>query len=158
MAKSVLVIDSFADVYARELRQRFPALVVHTASTEADVTAPLAGIDVLVSFGNGLTNELYRAMPRLAWVQSLATGTDQFLRHPAFRRETIITSARGIHDAPMRETVLYLMLGISPRSATASCTTRTRNDGIAASRGRSWPARQPSSSASASAASASRAR
>jgi phosphoglycerate dehydrogenase-like enzyme len=43
----------------------------------------------------------------------LATGVDHVLRCPSLRPDTLLTSGRGIHGAPMRETVVYLMMGVS---------------------------------------------
>ena len=35
------------------------------------------------------------------------------LRCPSLRPDTILTSGRGAHGAPMRETVVYLMMAVS---------------------------------------------
>jgi phosphoglycerate dehydrogenase-like enzyme len=113
MPVNVLVIETFADIYAKSLRPDFGGLAVHTARSAAEVTADLASIDVLVAFGIAVNDDLMRRMTRLGWVQSLATGVDHFLACPSLRPETIITSARGIHGPAMRETVAYLMLSLS---------------------------------------------
>ncbi len=113
MTKSVLIIDGFAEAYRDELARHFPSLKLHAAASPDKVETGLSDIDVLISFGNDLTDDLFRGATRLAWVQSLATGVDQFLRHPSFRPHVILTSARGIHAAPMRETVALLMLAVS---------------------------------------------
>ena len=106
----VLVLDNFADEYAKHLRAEFPQLTVHTATKVAEIGVPLNQVDALVAFGIAINNDLLAGMGNLKWVQSLATGTDHFTNCPAFRKETLLTSARGIHGAPMRETVTLLML------------------------------------------------
>ncbi|MCC2099015.1 MAG: D-2-hydroxyacid dehydrogenase [Hyphomicrobiales bacterium] len=106
----VLVLDNFADVYARHLEAEFPQLTLHRATKIAEIAAPLDEVDVLVAFGIAINDELLSGMSRLKWVQSLATGTDHFTNCPSFRSQTLLTSARGIHGAPMRETVTLLML------------------------------------------------
>ena len=113
MTTNILIIDTFAAKYKDALQTKFPAIEIHTAKQPQDVPLPLSDVDVLISFGNDLTTELFAAATRLTWVQSLAPGVDQFLRHQAFRKDTILTSARGIHAAPMRETVALLMLAVS---------------------------------------------
>ncbi len=113
MTTNVLIVDTFATAYRDELAPRFPAASFHVAATPADIEFPLQDVDVIISFGNDLPNEVFAAATRLSWFQSLATGVDQILRHPAFRPSTILTSARGIHAAPMRETVALLMLAVS---------------------------------------------
>jgi len=112
-ATSVLVLDRFAAVYERHLRHEFPALDIHTAVTARDITVPLDAIDVLVAFGVAINNDLLTGARNLKWIQSLATGVDHFLKSPGLRADTVLTSARGIHGAPMRETVALLILGVT---------------------------------------------
>ena len=109
----ILVLDNFADEYAKHLKKDFPQLTVHTAKRIADIAVPLESIDVLVAFGIAINNDLLAGLTNLKWVQSLATGTDHFTNSPAFRSDVVLTSARGIHGAPMRETVTLLMLGLA---------------------------------------------
>jgi len=110
---SVLVLDRFAGVYERHLRREFPALGIHTAVTAHDIEVPLDAIDVLVAFGVAINDELIGNARNLKWIQSLATGVDHFLKSPGLRSDTLLTSARGIHGAPMRETVALLILGVT---------------------------------------------
>ena len=109
----VLVLERFAAEYQRHLNEAFPALEIHTAAGLSQITAPLDKIDVLVAFGVAINDELMVGLQNLQWIQSLATGVDHFLKSPGFRKETLLTSARGIHGAPMRETVALLLLGIT---------------------------------------------
>jgi len=46
-------------------------------------------------------------------IQCLATGVDHVLRCPSLKPDTLLTSGRGVHGAPMRETVVYLMMAVS---------------------------------------------
>ncbi len=110
---SVLVLDRFAADYEQHLRHEFPALSIHTAATVRDIRVPLDTIDVLVAFGVAINDELISGARNLKWIQSLATGVDHFQKSPGLRAETLLTSARGIHGAPMRETVALLILGVT---------------------------------------------
>ena len=110
---NVLVLEKFADIYERELTARFPTVAVHKAATMADIAVDLATIDVLFAFGIAIDDSLVARMTKLRWIASLATGVDHFLRCPSLRRDTIVTSARGIHGPAMRETVATLMLALS---------------------------------------------
>jgi phosphoglycerate dehydrogenase-like enzyme len=113
----ILVLEKFADVYARELAARFSGIEVHTAATAADISVDLATIDVLFAFGIAIDDRLIADAGNLKWIASLATGVDHFLRCPHLRRETILTSARGIHGPSMRETAAWLMLAVSRDAA-----------------------------------------
>lgn len=113
MTTSVLILDTYADMYVDELRRTFPELTLHGARTAADIAIDPAEADVLVAFGIAITDDLMRRATGLSWIQSLATGVDHFLNSPHLRKETRLTSARGIHGPAMRETVAFLMLNQS---------------------------------------------
>jgi phosphoglycerate dehydrogenase-like enzyme len=106
-------LDKFADAYERELGLRFSGIEVHKAATAADIAVDLATIDVLIAFGIAINDRLMADAKNLKWAASLATGVDHFTRCPHLRRETILTSARGIHGPSMRETAAWLMLAVS---------------------------------------------
>jgi D-2-hydroxyacid dehydrogenase (NADP+) len=109
----VLILDQHAEIYRDRLKADFPALEIATASGLSDLPADLSGIDVLISFAIELTDDFYKRATRLKWIQCLATGVDQVLRCASLRPETVLTSGRGAHGAPMRETVVYLMMAVS---------------------------------------------
>lgn len=109
----VLILDINAEIYRDRLRQEFPGLEFALARNRGELPADLSGIDVLVTFGIEVNDALFARMTGLKWVQSLATGVDHFLRCPSLAKEVSLTSGRGIHGAPMRETVVYQMMAIS---------------------------------------------
>ena len=113
MSVSVLVLDGHAGIYAEHLTNEFPALRVHTAASLDDLPDDLSPIDVLVSFGVAVTDDVLARLTNLKWIQSLATGVDHFLRNPALRPSVLITSGRGIHGPMMREMAAFLMLCLS---------------------------------------------
>jgi phosphoglycerate dehydrogenase-like enzyme len=109
----VLILDGHAEIYRDRFKAEFPALSCVLAHGVADLPKDIADIDVLISFAIELKDDFYRRATGLKWVQCLATGVDHVLRCPSLRPETLLTSGRGVHGAPMRETVLYLMLNVS---------------------------------------------
>jgi D-2-hydroxyacid dehydrogenase (NADP+) len=113
MSTKVLVLDGHAETYREKLHPQFPALQFVLARNLAELPADLSDIDVLISFALELKDDFYRSATRLKWIQCLATGVDQVLRNPSFQADTLLTSGRGVHGAPMRETVVYLMLAVS---------------------------------------------
>jgi len=113
MSTSVLIIDTYADMYVEELGRSFPHLDLHAARTAETLPIDPGEADVLVAFGIAITDDLMRRATRLRWIQSLATGVDHFLNSPHLRTDTLLTSARGIHGPAMRETVAFLMLNQS---------------------------------------------
>lgn len=113
MSCKVLILDQHAEIYRHRLKADFPALEIVTTSGLSGLPADLSEIDVLISFAIELTDDFYRRATRLKWIQCLATGVDHVLRCPSLRPETLLTSGRGVHGAPMRETVVYLMVNVS---------------------------------------------
>jgi len=113
MPTKVLIFDGHAEIYRDRLRADFPDLRFVLARGLSDLPPDLSDIDVLISFGIELNDVFYRRATRLKWIQCLATGVDHVLRWPSLKPETLLTSGRGVHGAPMRETVVYLMMGVS---------------------------------------------
>jgi phosphoglycerate dehydrogenase-like enzyme len=109
----ILILEKFADTYAGELARQFSGIDIHKAATASDIAVDLATIDVLVAFGIAINDDLLARAKKLKWIASLATGVDHFLRCPSLRRDTILTSGRGIHGPAMRETVASLMLALA---------------------------------------------
>ena len=109
----VLILEEFADNYAAHLAESFPGIDLHCAADRSRVAVPLESIDVLVAFGIAIDEPLMAGLTNVKWIQSLATGVDHFLKSPSLKPETLLTSARGIHGAPMRETVAMLILGVT---------------------------------------------
>ena len=109
----VLIVDVHAEMYRDALQAEFPALQFALFHGASEVTGDLADVEVMIMFGIELRDHMLPGMPRLKWIQSLATGVDHFLRSPALKPEVLITSGRGIHGPPMREQVVYMMMAVS---------------------------------------------
>ncbi|MFZ0609419.1 MAG: D-2-hydroxyacid dehydrogenase [Xanthobacteraceae bacterium] len=113
----VLIVDVHAEMYRDRLRAEFPELQFAVFRDAAEVTGDIADVDVMMMFGLELRDHMLTGAPRLQWIQSLATGVDHFLRAPSLKPEVLITSGRGIHGAPMREQVVYMMMAVSRDAA-----------------------------------------
>jgi D-2-hydroxyacid dehydrogenase (NADP+) len=113
MNTKILVVDARAEIYRQRLQAEFPALQFLLAPGPAALPADAADANVLISFAMGLKDEFFHDARNLKWIQCLATGVDHLFRYPSLRPEVSLTSGRGIHGAPMRETVVYLMMGVS---------------------------------------------
>ena len=123
MTTQVLVLDHNAEDYLPALGRSFPDLHIHCSHPGDELCANLAEIEVLIAFGLGVNDDLMRSMTALKWIHSLATGVDYFLRLPSLPKRVLLTSGRGIHGPPMRETVLFLMQAVS-RKVTSIAANR----------------------------------
>ncbi len=117
MTTKILIVDIHAEMYRDRLRDNFPELQFALYHRAAAVPDDLADIDAMLMFGIEVEDRMLKGAPRLSWIQSLATGVDHFLRCPSLKPDVLITSGRGIHGAPMREQVVYMMMAVS-RDAT----------------------------------------
>lgn len=76
----------------------------------------LASVELLVTIGPALgidAERLFGAARALRWVQSIGTGVDNLLGHPALPPEVVVTNVRGIHGAQMAEAVIAAMLALA---------------------------------------------
>jgi phosphoglycerate dehydrogenase-like enzyme len=108
----LLVLDPHAETYRDRLCAEFPALHFVLARNAAELPPDLSDVDVLITFGIELKDEFYQRATRLKWMQCLATGVDHIMRCRSLKPEMLLTSGRGIHGAPMRETIVFLMMGV----------------------------------------------
>src|SRR5580692_7051877 len=113
----ILIVDVHAEMYRDALQAEFPELQFALFHNAAELTGSLDDVEVMLMFGIEVRDDMLKSARRLKWIQSLATGVDHFLRCPSLKPEILITSGRGIHGPPMREQVIYMMMGVS-RDAT----------------------------------------
>jgi phosphoglycerate dehydrogenase-like enzyme len=113
MTTKVLILDPHAEIYRDRLGAEFPQLQFVLAHRAVELPADISDIDVLISFAIELNDEFYGDATQLQWVQCLATGVDHVIRCPSLKAGTLLTSGRGIHGAPMRETIVFLMMGVA---------------------------------------------
>ena len=103
MAKPVCILwMNEAAVYEQalaraDLAERFE---LHAVRADAPVPAELASrCNVLLGWRPA--PDTYQSMPRLAWVQSVTAGMDQWLAAPGLRDGIVLTCARGSHRVQM---------------------------------------------------------
>jgi len=73
--------------------------------------------EVNVFFGFRVPVEWYTGASKLEWVQLASAGVDHFVREgiPKLRPDLLVTTASGIHEVPISEHVLGMMLYFSRR-------------------------------------------
>jgi phosphoglycerate dehydrogenase-like enzyme len=94
----------------------FPDVTVHKADRLADAEAVIGEVELLVTIGPALGTDagaLFRAAPKLRWVQTIGTGTDNILRHPDLPAHVAVTNVRGVHGAQMSEAAIAAMLSLA---------------------------------------------
>jgi D-2-hydroxyacid dehydrogenase (NADP+) len=98
--------NDFSDVCAR------------VADTPVEAQPALAESEVLISIGGHLGADaasLYARMPKLKWVQSFGSGTDNIKGHPALAPGVTVTNVHGIHGPQLSEAAFAAMLSFTRR-------------------------------------------
>jgi phosphoglycerate dehydrogenase-like enzyme len=103
------------DFYASKLGERFPQLTIDVVDHYSKAAPFMPSVDVLLTFGPMLKDEVFRDAPELKWIQALGTGVDGVIDQPSLRPEVVISNIRGIHGAPVSEAALLGMLALSRR-------------------------------------------
>jgi len=97
-----------------------PELPEGVTTVRYDVRAPIPAehtdADVLVVWMNtpGQLADSARRLTRLRWVQTLAAGPDAVL-DAGFGPDVVVTNGRGLHDGPVAEHTLALVLAAARR-------------------------------------------
>lgn len=97
------------------LAEAFPDVTVEKVASVA-AARTVAEAELLVTIGPALGTEaapLFHAARRLRWVQSIGTGVDNLLGHPALPAGVAVTNVRGLHGAQMSEAVIAAMLALA---------------------------------------------
>lgn len=110
LVDDVLIVNSEADWYCKELSASCPGFVFHGAEN-SEAAIELAGdMDVLIGLAPRLTNELLAAMPKLKWVHALTTGVDNLLASPNLNKDAVVSNSTGAHGPQMSELTILLMM------------------------------------------------
>jgi phosphoglycerate dehydrogenase-like enzyme len=97
-----------------------PVLPEGLSVVRYDVRSPVppehAHADGLVAWGNSSARlaDCARRLPRVRWVQTLSAGPDSVLE-AGFGPDVVVTNGRGLHDGPVAEHTLALVLAAARR-------------------------------------------
>ncbi|WP_152658084.1 D-2-hydroxyacid dehydrogenase [Oceanobacillus sp. CFH 90083] len=70
----------------------------------------LADVEVLITYGTDLTEAVIQKAFKLKWIMVIAAGVDQLPFEELNKRGILVTSAKGIHKAPMSEYVFFVLM------------------------------------------------
>ncbi|MCF6139336.1 D-2-hydroxyacid dehydrogenase [Pseudalkalibacillus berkeleyi] len=77
---------------------------------EAEEYLPKA--EVLLTYGEDLTSEMIQKASKLQWIHVLSAGLDKMPAKSIADRDILVTNARGIHQIPMGEYTIAMMLQV----------------------------------------------
>ncbi len=92
-----LFYDNIADLYLKMQRPFYEA-------------------DILITYGEDLTEQNILDFPDLKWIQVISAGVEKMPLSTISQKQIPVTNARGIHKTPMGEYTIAVMLQIARKS------------------------------------------
>jgi phosphoglycerate dehydrogenase-like enzyme len=110
----VLIVDDQYELLRAPLAAEFPDVAFDGVLDPADAVPFCSEATAIIALAHIITGDMIAAAARLRWIGAITTGTDH-LRTLDLREETIVTSARGIHNASVVEFAMLSMLALIKR-------------------------------------------
>ncbi len=99
--------------YEQSIRKAFPGATVNGVDHWTKAGPYIGDAEVLITFGSHVSDEIFAAAKKLAWVQLLSTGVDGIINRPTLGRDVVITNIPGIHASSVSEAGIMFMLALS---------------------------------------------
>jgi phosphoglycerate dehydrogenase-like enzyme len=94
----------------KKLRDSYPDLSFGFCESMKDARKNLSEADILITYGEDLTEELIDEAKKLRWIMIIAAGIENMPMDAIKKRKITVTNARGIHKTPMAEYTIAMML------------------------------------------------
>ncbi|WP_106494561.1 D-2-hydroxyacid dehydrogenase [Lentibacillus sp. Marseille-P4043] len=114
----ILFSAKLSSKHQTKLAQHFPDQHFRFHETMNEAKKDLAEAEVLVTFGDDLTESLLKKAEKLKWIMVLSAGMDQMPLDAIGKRNILVTNARGIHKTPMSEYVISMLLQVYRQAKT----------------------------------------
>ncbi|MCX8022072.1 MAG: D-2-hydroxyacid dehydrogenase [Syntrophorhabdaceae bacterium] len=98
--------------YRKDLERIFPDITFHHVTTEEGILEHAKNVDILITIFR-VSDHILKECERLKWIQVITSGVNYLLGRPSLKKETIITTCRGIHGPQMSEMAILLMLALN---------------------------------------------
>ncbi|MBH0171431.1 D-2-hydroxyacid dehydrogenase [Fictibacillus sp. 18YEL24] len=100
-----------------EIKNKFPEEEFQFYNNMKEAKADLNQAEILVSYGEDLTDELVAEAKELKWIMVISAGLDKMPFEALEKQNVLITNARGIHKTPMAEYTISMMLQVSRKAS-----------------------------------------
>ena len=97
--------------YMAAVKARFPEVSVQAFSREEDIGGLIEEADILLT--RKISDGLLRRAKKLQWIQVKTSGVNYIVDLPSYKKEILLTSARGIHGPQVSEMAILLMLALN---------------------------------------------
>ena len=97
--------------YMAAVKAGFPEVTVHAFSREEDIGGLIEEADILLT--RKISDGLLQRAKKLQWIQVKTSGVNYIVDLPSYKKEVLLTSARGIHGPQVSEMAVLLMLALN---------------------------------------------
>ena len=94
------------------LEAEFPEQTIKLATTHEEAMKNVSWMEILVTYGSQLNDNLIGLADNLRWIHTLSSGTDWVWKLDSLDQDVLVTSTRGIHGPPVSEMALMMMMGL----------------------------------------------
>lgn len=98
-----------------ELKSLFKGDLFSFFSNITEALTDLEDVDILITYGEDLTQEIIDKAKKLKWIMVMSAGVEKLPLKAIKEKDIIVTNAKGIHKIPMAEYTVGMMLQVTKR-------------------------------------------
>jgi phosphoglycerate dehydrogenase-like enzyme len=110
---NVMLYGSGARQFRPAVVEAAPDATVFTGNKKDLNAEELARAHILI--GWRFPTEIFAAMPRLEWIQSVSVGVEDWIFTPTLPDEVLVTNTKGLYAGPVAEYVIWSLLTLFRR-------------------------------------------
>ncbi|OYD07041.1 D-2-hydroxyacid dehydrogenase [Paludifilum halophilum] len=111
----VISSAKMSEKHKKRLRERIPGARFSFFDRMEEALSEASSAEVLITYGEDLNEERLRRFSRLRWIQVISAGVERLPFAGLQERGIRVTNAKGIHETPMAEYALAVMLQVTRR-------------------------------------------
>ncbi|MEW9677002.1 D-2-hydroxyacid dehydrogenase [Lentibacillus sp. L22] len=115
---TILFSSQPSSKHRERLMKQFPEQSFTFCNTMDEAISYLPEAEVLVTYGGDLTADLLEQATQLKWMMILSAGMDKMPLKAIEKRDILVTNVRGIHQTPMAEYAIAMLLQVFRQSKT----------------------------------------
>lgn len=100
-------------VQKENLINSYPDLCFHFFKDIEEAREDLLDADILITYGEDLTNEIIKKVECLKWIMVISAGLDEMPFQSIKEKGIFVTNAKGIHKIPMAEYTIAMILQVA---------------------------------------------
>ncbi|MGM8216286.1 D-2-hydroxyacid dehydrogenase [Bacillaceae bacterium W0354] len=108
----VLTTLKAKEAIQKQMEERFPAVQFKWKNSKEEANEFLEKADVIITYGEDLTNEDIDKAKNLKWIMVASAGLDKMPFDKIAEKGIAVTNARGIHAVPMAEYAIAMLLQV----------------------------------------------